>query len=232
MTGPWPSAETPRQRVALRLAHRGDWRAAPENSLAAMIAALAIPACDGLEFDVRGSADRVPVLLHDATLARVQGLDAAAGDLTAEELGRHGVPTLAEVLAAVGPEPFLDVELKGAAVPAVVAVLEAARGAHLERAVVSSFEADTLAWLGDRRPSWPRWLNAISLAVPWVSTARQLGCSGISVEWSAIDDAGLDRARAAGLEVAAWTVRDLAVYRGLAEFGLVAICAEAEALDG
>ncbi|HEX7949456.1 MAG TPA: glycerophosphodiester phosphodiesterase [Candidatus Limnocylindrales bacterium] len=228
---PIPGA-TPRPRLPLRLAHRGDWRVAPENSLAAMTAALAIPACDGLEFDVRGSADGVPVLLHDATLARVQGLDAGVRDMTAEELGRHGVPALAEVLDVVGPEPFLDVELKGDAVPAVVGVLEAARGANLDRAVVSSFEADTLAWLGDRRPSWPRWLNAMSLSGLWIATARELGCAGISVAWSAIDSDGLGRAREAGLEVAAWTVRELATYRVLAARGLVAICAEAEALDG
>ena len=46
----------------LRLAHRGDWRAAPENSLAALTAALANPACDGIEFDVRASSDRRPRL--------------------------------------------------------------------------------------------------------------------------------------------------------------------------
>lgn len=197
-----------------------------------MTAALAIPACDGLEFDVRGSADGVPVLLHDATLARVQGLDAGVRDLAAAELGAHGIPTLADVLDAVGREPFLDVELKGEPVPAVVGVLEAARGPHLEHAVVSSFEPDTLAWLGDRRTAWPRWLNAMSLSAPWIATARELGCAGISAEWSAIDDAGLRLARDAGLEVAAWTVRDPAVYHGLAELGVIAICAEAEALDG
>jgi glycerophosphoryl diester phosphodiesterase len=225
-------SEGPARRPALRLAHRGDWRVAPENSLAAMTAALAIPACDGLEFDVRGSADGVPVLLHDATLTRVQGLDANVGDLTAAALASHGVPTLADVLAAVGPEPFLDVELKGEPVPAVVAVLEAARGPHLEHAVVSSFEAGTLAWLAARRPSWPRWLNAMSLAGLWIGTARELGCAGISVEWSAIDPAGLARAAEAGLEVAAWTVRDLPTYRRMEELGVIAICAEAEALDG
>ena len=232
MAGDPLAADGPSRRLALRLAHRGDWRVAPENSLGAMTAALAIPACDGLEFDVRGSADGVPVLLHDATLARVQGLEAAVGDLTAEELGRHGVPALADVLAAVGPEPFLDVELKGEPVAGVVGVLEAARGPHLERAVVSSFEADTLAWLGARRPSWARWLNALRLSAPWISAARELGCSGISVEWSAVDEAGIERARDAGLEVAAWTVRDLATYRRLEAGGVIAICAEAEALDG
>ena len=57
----------------LRLAHRGDWRHAPENTIPALLAALKVPACGGLEFDVRLSADGVPVLLHDETLARVQG---------------------------------------------------------------------------------------------------------------------------------------------------------------
>src|SRR5512147_1809337 len=96
----------------LRLAHRGDWRVAPENSLAAMEAALLAPLCDGLEFDVRVSADGVPVLLHDDTLERVQRIPAACVTLTAAELAAHGIPTLAQVLGVVECEHFLDVELK------------------------------------------------------------------------------------------------------------------------
>ena len=139
---------------ALRLAHRGDWRRAPENTLAAMTAALAVAGCDGLEFDVRGSSDGVPVVLHDASLQRVQGVDALVTSLTASELERHGVPTLSAVLTAVGRAPFLDVELKGRPVDAVVDVLEAGRGPHLDRTVVSSFEPPTVAWLGRLRPAW------------------------------------------------------------------------------
>ena len=74
----------------LRLAHRGDWRGAPENSLAAFTAALAVPACDGLEFDVRASSDRVPVINHDATLARVHGRPERVDALTAAALGAIG----------------------------------------------------------------------------------------------------------------------------------------------
>jgi glycerophosphoryl diester phosphodiesterase len=218
--------------TSLRLAHRGDWRAAPENSLGAMTAALALPRCDGLEFDVRGSRDGVPVLLHDATLERVQGVAADVTSLTAEELAGHGIPTLAAVLGAVGMGPFLDVELKGTPVPAVVGVLEAARGRRLERAVVSSFEPDALAWVARERADWPRWGNTIDLAPATLSLARSLGCVGVSVEWSAIDPSGIARAEAAGLSVAAWTVRDLATYRRLEALGVVAICAEGEALDG
>jgi glycerophosphoryl diester phosphodiesterase len=218
--------------AALRLAHRGDWRAAPENSLAAMAAALALPRCDGLEFDVRGSRDGVPVLLHDASLRRVQGADVEVAALTAAELAAMGIPTLAEVLEAAGPDPFLDVELKGEPVPAVVGVLESARGPALERAVVSSFEPATLAWLGRQRPGWRRWLNAMDPSPLAVAIASDAGCTGISVDWTEIDETGVARASDAGLVVAAWTVRDVATYEHMERLGVVAICAEAEALDG
>jgi glycerophosphoryl diester phosphodiesterase len=216
----------------LRLAHRGDWRVAPENTIEAMLAALAIPACDGLEFDVRASADGVPVLLHDATLARVQGVDAAVGDLTAIELRAHGIPSLAEALAAAGRNPFLDIELKGHAVPAVIDVLEEGRGSSLRHSVVSSFDAATLRWVHDRRPSWPTWLNASSLSALNLATARELGCVGVSAEWTTIDADGIARARSEGLETAAWTVREPDEYRQLEELCVRAVCVEAAALDG
>ena len=223
---------TAERRRTLRLAHRGDWRHAPENTLAAMDAALANPRCDGLEFDVRGSRDRVPVLLHDPSLRRVQGVDAEVASLTAAELANHAVPTLAEVLTVAGPGPFLNVELKGDPVPAVVEVLEGARGPLLERTVVSSFEPPTLQWLGRQRPRWPRWLNALDLSPLAIAIATDAGCSGVSVEWTAIDRPGLERAHAGGLEVAAWTVREPLTYRSLESLGVAAICAEREALDG
>jgi glycerophosphoryl diester phosphodiesterase len=222
----------------LRLAHRGDWRAAPENSLAAMEAALRVPGCHGLEFDVRASADGVPVLLHDETLARVQRVPARCVTLTAAELARHGIPTLADVLAAVGCDPFLDVELKEP-VPGVIDVLELERGRidddgrpELRDAVISAFEVRTLHWLATQRPTWPRWLNAYDLSPATIDTATVLGCTGISAEWHSIDGAGVARAEEAGLTVAAFTVRKLADYGALEGLGVAAICVEGAALDG
>lgn len=216
---------------ALRLAHRGDWRAAPENTLGAMRAALAVEGCDGLEFDVRGSREGVPILLHDETLERIQGRPGRPEELSLDELAGAGIPTLAEILAAVGPRPFLDVELKGEPVPAIIETLEAARGVDLRRTVVSSFEPQALAWLGGLRPPWPRWLNAGDLSPATVALAVDLGCRGVSVDWRAIDRAGMARAGAAGLEVAAWTVRRRATVARLERLGVAAICVEAAALD-
>jgi len=194
-----------------------------------MLVAMESAACDGLEFDVRASLDGVPVLLHDDSLARVQGLAASVSELTAGELAAHGVPSLAEVLAQVPRRAFLDVELKVDLGRTVVEVLAAGRGADLQRAVVSSFEVGALERIRSLAPAWPLWLNTDQLRDRDVRVAAELGCSGISVDWHAIDPAGLARAWAADLEVAAWTVRDPRVSRRLEASGVVAMCVEGRA---
>jgi glycerophosphoryl diester phosphodiesterase len=224
--------------TALRLAHRGDWRVAPENSLAAMQAALAIPGCDGLEFDIRCSADGVAVLLHDESLARVQNVPIACSTLTVKELAEHGVPTLGELLRTIGCDPFLDVELKEP-VQGAIDVLELERGRIdddgrpvVRNAALSSFHVSILEWLRDQRPTWARWLNAYDLSPETIALATSLGCEAISAEWRGIDEAGMARAAGAGLGVASWTVRELADYDRLEALGVMGICVEAAALDG
>jgi glycerophosphoryl diester phosphodiesterase len=219
-------------RRPLRLAHRGDWRRAPENTVAALLAALAVPGCDGVEFDVRSSSDGVPILLHDETLERVQGRPERASALSADALGDLGVPTLADVLDALPRRAFLDVELKGDPGRAVVEVLAAGRGPTLANAVVSSFDPAALERVGALAPDWPRWLNATDLAPATIAAAIELGCRGISADWRAIDRAGVARAGAADLDLAAWTVRRRPTVARLARLGIVAVCVEGAALDG
>ncbi|MEU1156113.1 glycerophosphodiester phosphodiesterase family protein, partial [Streptomyces sp. NPDC005918] len=96
-------------------AHRGQWRKAPENSVAGIRAGFA----DGaqiVEVDVRLTKDKVPVLMHDATVDRTTDGKGRVADLTLAQLrglrlraglgGRqapltaHHVPTLAEAMTA------------------------------------------------------------------------------------------------------------------------------------
>lgn len=215
----------------LRLAHRGDWRRAPENTTAAMLAALALPSCDGVEFDVQLARDGVPILLHDDTLARVQGRPERPSDLTAAELAEVEVPTLADVLTAVPDDAFLDIELKGDTGPAAVEVIEAHRGPDLHAAVVSSFEPAALERVASLRPAWGRWLNAEDLEPATMRLARELRCTGISADHRAVRPATMRAAAAVGLDVAAWTVRRRPTLDRLARLGVVAVCVEARALD-
>ena len=218
--------------TALRLAHRGDWRRAPENSLAAFRAALAVPGCDGLEFDVRAARGGVLVCYHDDTLKRVHHIDRRVAELDAGDLAAIGVATLEAVLAAVPRRAFLDVELKEDLGRSVFEVLASRRGPRLERAVVSSFLPAALERIAGLAPAWPRWLNTRDAEPATIGMARELGCRGISVEWRALDRSALARARAVDLDVAAYTVRRRPTFARLERLGAAAICVERAALDG
>ena len=217
----------------LRLAHRGDHGRVPENTLAAFAAALARPDCDGVELDVRASADRVAVVLHDATLARVQGRPEAAAELTAVALRRLGVPSLADVLAACPPTAFLDVELKEDLGARALDPLFAARGlpdGSLSTAVVSAFEPASLATVRRLAPAVDCWLNADDLAPATLDRAVALGCRGISVEWRAIDERTAAAVARAGLDLAAYTFTSRRTLARLERLGVAAACVEGAAL--
>jgi glycerophosphoryl diester phosphodiesterase len=216
----------------LRLAHRGDWRRSPENSLEAFRAAVAIPGCDGVEFDVRVTADGVPVVYHDETLGRLHGRPERIDALPSDVVVDLGVPTLEETLAFLGRRPFVDVELKVDTGASGVEILAAARGPELRNAVVSSFDHRALDGVRRRAPAWNRWLNAHDLDESTIADAVALGCSGVSVEWHAIDAEAVARARSAELGVAAWTVRRRSTAERLAGMGVIAVCVEGAALDG
>ena len=181
---------------------------------------------------MRGAADNVPVLLHDETLERVQHVRRRLDTISAREAEGLGVPTLEAVLAALPERAFLDIEFKEDVAAAAVPVLDAARGPKLRNAVVSSFHADQLVAVARQRPGWKRWLNALNLEPTTIATARDAGCSGISVQWRGIDRRGMERAASAHPEVAAWTVRRRATFDRLAGLGVVAVCVEGPALDG
>ncbi len=215
---------------ALRLAHRGDHRVERENSLAAILGAMDVPGCDGVEFDVRSSADGVPVLLHDESLERTHGRPDAVGTLTAAELDGLGVPRLDAVLAALPRRSFLDIELKESFGRPLIEVLAAGRGPELRDAVVSAFDPAVLARIGGLVPGWPRWLNARTLSRAVIARAADSGCRGVSIEWTALTPTNVRAAHGAGLQVAAWTVTKRTSYTRLVELGVAAICVEGEAL--
>lgn len=113
------------------IAHRGASADAPENTREAFALALAQGA-EAIELDVHGTADDVPVVIHDATLERTTdhaGLVAAhtAAELRSADAGAHftpdggrtfpwrgrgvQVPLLAEVLEELAEVPLI-IEIK------------------------------------------------------------------------------------------------------------------------
>jgi glycerophosphoryl diester phosphodiesterase len=92
----------PMAAVAVVIAHRGDPVHQREITLAAFVSAVARGA-DMAELDLQLTLDGEVVVLHDATLQRLWGIDRRVNELELAQLpcGEGGIPTFAEVLAAV-----------------------------------------------------------------------------------------------------------------------------------
>lgn len=185
------------------MAHRGASGHRPENTLGAFAHAVALGA-DGVELDVRLTADGWLAVLHDAHLQDGRPLaTVAAADLPEE------IPLLDAALAACGAL-LVNVEIKsdeaGAGVPLVpgVAVAVAAWGGS---ALVSSFDPVTvdaaaaaglptaqLTFLPDR---------PIGELVEWVAGR---GLIAWHPHHATLDEAAIDVAHDAGLAVNTWTV--------------------------
>lgn len=207
-------------------AHRGSpdpSNGVRENTVAAFFRARELGA-DGVELDVRMTADGGLAVHHDAT---VEGVGALC-ELTTSELPEF-VPLLPEVLEAL-EGLTVNVEIKNLPtepgfdpterVAREVAALVA--GAGLESGVlVSSFWPGALEAVRDTAADL---VTALLLAphrathqgdpesVRAVGAAIRLGCGAVHPHVELVDDALVEEAHRAGLSVAAWTVnapRDL-----------------------
>lgn len=227
------------------IAHRGDSAHAPENTMAAFERAVRLGA-EGLEFDVRLTADGVAVVHHDAALdrttdaagplgrralAELRAVDAGArftidGGRTFPFRGRGlRVPTLDEVLGAWPDTPVLIEIKEAAAAGAVRAALD--RHAAAGRAVVASFLDAAVAPFrgsayatGAARGDVAR-LLAASLTGARVRPAYQLASVPRSYNGLPLPVARFARAlRPAGVPVSVWTVDDPVEARTLWRAGV------------
>jgi glycerophosphoryl diester phosphodiesterase len=123
------------------LSHRGLYGGAePENSVAAFAAAVA-QGVEGIELDVRQTADGLLVVFHDAAMAGLTIADSTCAELEAR------IPTLCTfeaALCAIPPGCLLDVEIKPPGIEAEV-LRELARSRQSGVFVVSSFHDGVVA---------------------------------------------------------------------------------------
>jgi glycerophosphoryl diester phosphodiesterase len=170
-------------------AHRGASAHAPENTLAAFQLALAQHA-DGIELDVKLTADGHVVVIHDPTIERTTGAKGRvkdmsladlrsldAGSFFAQTFQREKIPTLEEVFETMGKRLFINVELTNYNSPRdhlVETVCMLVKKFSLQKHVMfSSFFASNLSKAGSYLPEVPRGLLALNgIAGAW---ARSFG---------------------------------------------------------
>lgn len=93
------------------IAHRGFSAAAPENTMAALVAGLEAGA-DAVEFDLHTASDGIAVLLHDETLRRTTNGRGKVTDYTAAELGALDAGSWFSREFAGEPVPTLSAALR------------------------------------------------------------------------------------------------------------------------
>ena len=214
------------------LGHRGGrgegWP--PENSLAAFARAIDEGA-DGVELDVRLTADGVPIALHDPTLTRTTGgLDTrAVHRLAYADLpplrglaGGERIPRLIDALAALRGR-IVNVEIKSDVAPAsrlgdvpdrlrlVRAAAAAVKSVPGADVVFSSFDPLVVVALAAIAPRVPRAI-LVGASTPRAATALPLAMkpavAAVHLEESLFTKLRAERLARSGLRLAAWTVND------------------------
>ncbi len=247
----------PHRRI---IAHRGHSVAAPEQTLAAYIAAIDHGA-EMIEADLRFSRDGVPLMLHDAKLdrttsgrgpvaerdwAEIAALD--AGSWFDAKFAGARVPRLDDLFALAAARGIaLCIEAKGAegeenARAALFAAREIARRGRLEVDYVASFDHRALAEAAaavpglrtapDRLPE-----RGSSTAAELIVQARAIGAPVIQHHFADLDAAVVAAVQAEGIEVWAWppaTPEEARFAVASGAIGLMGddVAAIAAALDG
>jgi glycerophosphoryl diester phosphodiesterase len=187
-----------------------------------------------VEFDVRLTADGVPVVIHDADLARVAGVPARISRLTLNRLcaipvAGAPVPTLADSLdCCTALRLGANVELKycGMRSRALVRAAAAVLGEYEGRLplLVSSFRPAMLAGMRRHAPAIPRGLLLGGRPRrDWRRLAARLGCISLHPAAESLNASAVATFAAAGLPLVAYTVNDPARAAALFALGVAAV---------
>ncbi len=224
----------------LVIAHRGASAYAPENTLAAFQLAFELGA-DGIELDVSLTRDGIPVVIHDDTVDRTTNGHGAVNRMTLAQLQQldasnqmekyrsEKIPTLEEVLCAVGKRGLVNIEIKstGLKTDSVEgAVLAAIENTGAPRVLISSFNPLALRRMYLLDPRLPRGLLyaprlPIYLRRAWLRPFVRP--TALHPHFSMVTREFVVWAHQHGYQVNTWTVDDPQVAQRLSEWGVDAI---------
>jgi glycerophosphoryl diester phosphodiesterase len=223
------------------VAHRGYSEVAPENTLPALAAAGPAGATF-VEFDVRTTADGVPVVIHDRTVDRTTNGTGAVWELTADEVraldagswfsaayAGERVPLLTEVLDVLAGARLL-LEIKPPATDEQVKVIlaQVADRGLLGRAVVQSFDPQILRLVRDAAPDVARGLLRLRLEADTVELVRELDVAYCNPAAADVlgDPATVAALVDAGVAVLPWTANDMGRWPELIRTGVAGLISD------
>jgi glycerophosphoryl diester phosphodiesterase len=182
---------------------------------------------------VHATRDGVIVVHHDFVPRAVSSVAALQGrpiaELTAVELATFRVsgepiPTLSDVLDAIGGRATVYVEIKGRAIEQLVVATIARASAR--RVPVHSFDHRAVARARAIDPAIVSGILLVSYLVEPEHALRAARARDYWQEWSMIDEHLVRAVHAADGRVIAWTVNEADQARRLASIGVDGICTD------
>ena len=214
------------------IGHRGAMAYALENTLDSFREARRRGAA-WVEIDVKLTADGVPILMHDASLARTMGIDRLVAETPRAELPA-AVPTFEQAIACFRELGLgCNVEIKPCegreAETARIAVetLRRCWPAALPAPLLSSFKDVSLKAAQQTAPEFARALLVSELGEDWRARAGAVGAAGVNVGRRKLTAEGAVAIKRAGYALSVWTVNDPDEARALVGMGADCIITDA-----
>ena len=217
------------------IAHRGFSGKFPENTAIAFREALAL-GVEAVEFDVHLSRDRVPIIIHDATVDRTSDGSGRVDRLTLAEIrtldagswfdsafSGERFLTLQEALELLGGQVRLNVHVKATdqdrqeVVSLTAGLLEERR--LLGSAYLASDE-DSIRLAAQVTPELSTCNLSTKPKETYVDRSASVGCRILQPGNAQVDEAFVSDAHGAGMEVNPFYADDEAEMRRLAAFGV------------
>jgi glycerophosphoryl diester phosphodiesterase len=213
------------------ISHRGAHDNMPENSIPAFMRAIELGA-NAIELDVHATRDGIVVVHHDP-LINAGGVPRPAGraiaELTATELRQFPladgvpIPSLGEVLEAVGSGPMVYVEIKGANIEPLV--VRCIRESHANCAV-HSFDHRIVLTVKKLFPAIRTGVLEVARHVDPLASLSATGAEDLWQDVGFIDEALVTTIHGEGARVIAWTSNDPLQWKTLKSMGVDAICTD------
>lgn len=241
------AAELVSSNRLLIIAHRGDSRAAPENTIPAFRSAVRAGS-DLVELDYVHTKEGVPVVIHDETLDRTTN--------ARQLFGGEKIPVVSKTLGELRPldaGSWFDPEFRGTRLPTLdesldviqegsVTLIERKQGdprtcvellrkkGLLEKVVVQAFDWKFLAGMHALAPEIALGaLGSDELGSETLTALEKTGATAVGWNHEKLNREVIARLHAAGFRVWAWTVDDPARARNLAEAGIDGIITDVPA---
>ena len=224
------------------ISHRGESIDAPENSIPAFRLSLE-RRTDGMECDVHLTSDKVVVVSHDSSTARMGDRNLTIENTPFAELVKVNISganetwpdehihTLEDCLDQLGENRVFYVELKPGSselVPAVEKILTS-RGMTAEQIVIISFDREMIALSKKIMPQYKAlWLTGMGPDMTAESLLADLTAMHADGVDTAVNEGIMNaefvrKLHAAGMIVAVWTIDQPGQARRLIEMGVDAI---------